>query len=110
VEALIAERTHIELVPAMTGRLGLELAREHQPDLMLLDQHLPDLTGPSCSSPQGQPQNARDPVVMVSADATQGQIRRLRESGAADYLTKPLDIPRFLQVLDGAIDPEPPPP
>ena len=105
IEALIAERTHIDLVPAMTGRLGLELAREHRPDLVLLDQHLPDLTGTELLHRlKANPETRDIPVVMVSADATPGQIRRLRESGAADYLTKPLDIPRFLQVLEGEID------
>jgi len=39
-------------------------------------------------------------VVMISADATPGQIERLRAAGAVDYLTKPLDVKRFLKVLE----------
>jgi signal transduction histidine kinase/CheY-like chemotaxis protein len=107
IEVLTSDREHIELLPAMTGRLGLELAREHQPDLILLDQHLPDLTGTEILHRlKANPETRDVPVVIVSADATPGQIRRMRERGAADYLTKPLDIPRFLQVLDGVIDAE----
>jgi signal transduction histidine kinase/ActR/RegA family two-component response regulator len=107
IEVLTADREHIELLPAMTGRLGLELAREHSPDLILLDQHLPDLTGTEILHRlKANPETRDVPVVIVSADATPGQIRRMRERGAADYLTKPLDIPRFLQVLDGVVDTE----
>jgi CheY-like chemotaxis protein/anti-sigma regulatory factor (Ser/Thr protein kinase) len=110
IEVLTAEREHIELIPAMTGRLGLELAREHVPDLILLDQHLPDVTGTEVLHRLKAHPDTRDiPVVIVSADATPGQMRRLRERGAADYLTKPLDITRFMQVLDGAIEPRQPP-
>jgi CheY-like chemotaxis protein len=110
IEVLTAEREHIELIPAMTGRLGLELAREHVPDLILLDQHLPDVTGTEVLHRLKAHPDTRDiPVVIVSADATPGQMRRLRERGAADYLTKPLDITRFMQVLDGAIAPQQPP-
>jgi CheY-like chemotaxis protein len=43
-------------------------------------------------------------VVIVSADATPGQVRRMRELGAAEYLTEPLDVPRFLDVIDGIIE------
>ncbi len=101
VEALIAEREHIELLPAMTGSLGLQLAREHRPDLILLDQHLPDVTGAEVLQRlRADPETSGIPVVIVSADATPGQIRRLREIGADDYLTKPLDLPRFLEVID----------
>jgi signal transduction histidine kinase/CheY-like chemotaxis protein len=109
IEVLTAERDHIELIPAMTGRLGLELAREHAPDLILLDQHLPDVTGGEVLHRlRAHPETRDIPVVIVSADATPGQIRRMRECGAADYLTKPLDIPRFMQVIDGMIEPADP--
>jgi CheY-like chemotaxis protein len=103
VEALTADREHIELIPAMTGGLGIELTREHQPDLVLLDQHLPDLAGVEVLHRLKADPDTRDvPVVVVSADATPGQIRRMRDRGAADYLTKPLDVRRFLEVVDGA--------
>jgi CheY-like chemotaxis protein len=42
-------------------------------------------------------------VVVLSADATEGQKRRLMSAGAAEYLTKPLDVARFLEVLDEAL-------
>ena len=44
------------------------------------------------------------PVVMLSADATPNQIERLRAAGAVEYMTKPLDVKRFLQVLQEILE------
>jgi signal transduction histidine kinase/ActR/RegA family two-component response regulator len=107
VAAVLSRRDHIELVPAMTARLGLTLARQHQPELILLDQHLPDLTGADVLHRLRADPATRDiPVVIISADATPGQIRRMLEIGAADYLTKPLHVPKFLQLLDRLLEPQ----
>jgi signal transduction histidine kinase/CheY-like chemotaxis protein len=105
IQALLSAREHIELLPAMTGRLGLELAREHRPDLILLDQHLPDVTGAEVLQRLKADPGTRDvPVVVVSADATPGQIGRMLDLGAAEYVTKPLDIPRFLEIVDRILE------
>jgi signal transduction histidine kinase/CheY-like chemotaxis protein len=105
IQALLSEREHIELLPAMTGRLGLELAREHRPDLVLLDQHLPDMTGAEVLHRLKADPETRDlPIVVVSADATPGQIRRMLALGADDYLTKPLSLPRFLEVVGAIVE------
>jgi CheY-like chemotaxis protein len=107
VQALLAQRDHIELVPAMTGGLGLTLAREHLPELILLDQHLPDLTGADVLHRlRADPATRGIPVVVVSADATPGQIQRMLDSGATDYLTKPLQLPPFLELLDRLLEPQ----
>jgi signal transduction histidine kinase len=106
VQAVLAAREHIELVPAMTGGLGLTLAREHLPELILLDQHLPDLTGADVLHRlRADPATRSIPVVVVSADATPGQIQRMLDSGATDYLTKPLQLPPFLELLDRLLEP-----
>ena len=85
----------------MQGRLGLELAREHQPDLILLDLHLPVLSGEQVLERlQDDPRTAAIPVAIVSADATPGQVERLLAAGARAYLTKPLDVRELLRLLD----------
>jgi CheY-like chemotaxis protein len=85
----------------MQGRLGLELGREHQPDLILLDLHLPDIDGDEVLEQlQCDERTAGIPVVMLSADATPRQIERLKAAGAFEYLTKPLNVRRFIAVLD----------
>jgi PAS domain S-box-containing protein len=101
IEQMLEERPEIELLTAMQGKLGLDLARQHSPDLILLDVHLPDLDGRQVISELKSSDTTRDiPVVVVSADATARQIDRLVTAGADAYLTKPLDVANFFQVLD----------
>ncbi|MPY94530.1 MAG: response regulator [Acidimicrobiia bacterium] len=85
----------------MQGRLGLGLAREHRPAVVLLDLHLPDVSGQEVLQRlREDPTTATIPVVILSADATPGQVQRLLASGAAAYLTKPFDVRQLLRVLD----------
>jgi CheY-like chemotaxis protein len=107
VERILAQRGGIEIVAAMQGRLGLELAREHRPQLILLDLHLPDLGGDEVLRRlRHHPATATIPVVMISADATRGEIQRLLAAGAAHYLTKPLDVRQLLGILDEVLPDE----
>jgi PAS domain S-box-containing protein len=101
VEEMLAEHPHIELLTAMQGGLGLDLARQHLPDLILLDLHLPDMRGHEVLARLRAEKLTRDiPVIVISADATVGQIQRLIAAGARSYLTKPLDITEFFRVID----------
>ena len=82
---------------ARQGQLGIDLALLHAPDIILLDLNLPDMTGMVVLRRlQAEPATATIPVVVVSADATPGQIARLHAAGAADYLTKPFNIASLL--------------
>jgi signal transduction histidine kinase/ActR/RegA family two-component response regulator len=101
IERILDERPGIRLITAMLGGLGIELAQKHHPELILLDLHLPDLTGEEAVRRLRElPETQLIPIVMISADATPGQVKRLLGAGADDYLTKPVDLGRFLQVLD----------
>src|SRR5437868_504538 len=104
VERVLAEQTAVRFIPAMQGRLGLSLAREHRPDLILVDLHLPDISGEDVlREVKNDPLLARTPVIVLSADATPGQVRRLIAAGARAYLTKPLDVRQLLTHIDGAL-------
>ncbi len=106
VDQMLAERPALELMTAMQGRVGLELARQHSPDLILLDLHLPDMPGWQVLAQLKADQLTREiPVIVISADATSPQIKRLLSAGARAYLTKPLDIPAFFRVIDEALSP-----
>jgi CheY-like chemotaxis protein len=95
----------VRLISAMQGSIGLDLARQHKPDLILLDLHLPDIQGHEVLEKlRSDPSTSHIPVIVTSADATAGQIQRLRDGGADDYLTKPLDIPRFAEVVRKRLD------
>ena len=101
VEGILNHRPQVELLSAMQGRLGIDLARRHAPDLILLDVNLPDIPGGAVlRTLKSDPRTAHIPVVMLSADATSGQIERNKAAGAEDYLTKPIDVARFLHVID----------
>jgi CheY-like chemotaxis protein len=101
MERILENRPEVQLISSMQGRLGIELALQHTPDLILLDLHLPDLTGDEVLRIlRSQPATSSIPVAMISADATPGQIERLLASGAKAYFTKPLDVRNLLHFID----------
>jgi PAS domain S-box-containing protein len=100
VERVVGRRG-VVLISAMRPTLGLDLAREHLPDLVLLDLHLPDLPGEEVLARlKADGRTAGIPVVILSADARPGLTTRLLEAGARAFLTKPLDVGELLRVLD----------
>jgi CheY-like chemotaxis protein len=104
VESIFEGQSDIQLIPALQGRLGLELAREHRPDLILLDLHLPDMKGEEVLRELlADPRTRSIPVLVISADATPRQIARLRHAGARGYLTKPIDLDEFLTEVNAAL-------
>jgi two-component system sensor histidine kinase/response regulator len=107
VEELLKGEQNVELLTAMQGRIGLDLARKHAPDLILLDLHLPDLPGwDVLNQLQANDATRHIPVVVVSADATRQQIDRLTAGGARGYLTKPINVTEFLGVLSSSMNGE----
>jgi CheY-like chemotaxis protein len=104
VQRVVAHRNDVDIIPAMQGRLGVDLAREHQPALILLDLHLPDIPGDQVLQQlRADPATAPIPVVVVSADATPGQQQRLVTAGASAYLTKPYEVQELLRIIDEAL-------
>ncbi len=102
IEHLFAHLSHVQLLTAPSGLEGLALARRYQPDLILLDLHLPDLPGwEVLSQLQAGAGTRQVPVVAVSADATPDTVERLIKAGARAYLTKPLNIENFYELLPG---------
>ncbi|MBA2585665.1 MAG: response regulator [Chthoniobacterales bacterium] len=101
IKRVLQHRPGVKLLSANNGIRGIDLARETQPDIILLDLNLPDMAGRDvllCL--RADPQCAAIPIIVISADATRGQIDRLMRVGASDYLTKPLDVKQFLGTLD----------
>ena len=105
IERVLAQRPGMQLIPAMQGRLGLELARQHRPVLILLDLNLADVAGEDVlHSLRDDPATAGIPVAIVSADAMPRQVQRLLAAGATAYLTKPIDVRELLDLVDKAIE------
>jgi CheY-like chemotaxis protein len=101
IQGVFAHRPQVRLLSAAKGSDGLNLARRRVPDLILLDGHLPDLRGDEVMRQIRVDPQLRDmPVIVLSADATPRQIERLRDAGASEYLTKPIDVSALLSLLD----------
>ena len=101
VETILWERPSWRTIPALQGKLGAELAREHLPDLILLDLHLPDISGEEVLKRlRSEPRTAKIPVVIITADATPATSERLLAAGAAAFLTKPLNVAEFLTTVE----------
>jgi CheY-like chemotaxis protein len=102
VDSILTDlRPGIELHTATDGRAGAELAEQRRPDLLLLDLNLPDMQGEEVLRRlRARTETADVPILILSADSTSRNITRLLKTGADAYLTKPLDVPQFLDTVD----------
>jgi PAS domain S-box-containing protein len=105
VKRILARHPEFRLLSsAIQGGLGLELAAEHRPDLILLDLNLPDMSGEEVLRRlRADPQVAQIPVVVITAGASKGQREKLLAVGADAYLAKPLDVEQFLKTIDEVV-------
>jgi signal transduction histidine kinase/CheY-like chemotaxis protein len=91
----------LRLASCPTGREGLDYAAAYHPDLILLDLHLQDGHGEQALTELKSDSATADiPVVVLSADASPGMIRRLLSAGALAYLTKPLEFGDLGAIID----------
>jgi CheY-like chemotaxis protein len=101
VEQVLRLRPAVRLIPAMRPQLGLDLAAEHDPGLLLLDLNLPDMSGQEVLRRlRAEPRTANVPVVIHSADARPSLIQELLDRGVRAFLPKPLDVRELLGLVD----------
>ena len=104
VEQVLKQRPSTTLIPAMLAGVALDLARQHRPDLILLDLRLPDMPGEDVMHELSiDPATRNIPIIILSANATRQHIDQLRAAGATAYLTKPIRVRDLLQTLDGIL-------
>lgn len=83
----------LNVVTALTGKVALSRANEHNPDLILLDVMLPDMDGYEvCRRLREQAETALIPIIFISAVGSEKHIERAMEAGGTDYLVKPLNM------------------
>ena len=88
----------------MSGKGVVEKIKETKPDIILLDLNLPDKHGKEILQEIKADESIREiPVLIISADAMPNQINELKSIGAANYLTKPIEIKSFLEIIDAYI-------
>ncbi len=101
VERVLSRRPGTEVLAAMQGGLGVDLAREHVPDMILLDLYLPDMTGNGVLDRLAEdPATAGIPVAVVGADVPAQHVRQLLGRGVIGFLAKPIDVRGLLSLVD----------
>ncbi len=101
VQKIISTHTQLALLDSRTGEEGLKLAIAHHPDLIMLDINLPGMNGfDVLRHLHEDPITCDIPVIAISANAMERDIKKGLAAGFTDYLTKPLDIPKLLALLN----------
>ena len=105
MRGILAQRPQVEMQVSVTGLDGLAAIRARRPDLILLDMHLPDISGMELLRHlRADPLTSTIPIVVVSADALAQQIEAAFEAGCTHYLTKPVSVSELLSVLDDHLE------
>jgi PAS domain S-box-containing protein len=101
MEDFLADFEQITLITASTAEIGIELARARRPDLIIMDIHLPGMSGFEAVEHLRRWPETRDiPVVGLSAAAMIRDRKRVEEAGFYRYLTKPVDVDELTGVLE----------
>jgi CheY-like chemotaxis protein len=104
MQGMLAHRPAIDLRLAALPEDGLAMAAAHPPALVLLDIQLPGMDGFEVIRLLRELPALRDtPVIAVSANAMPADLEDAALAGFADYLTKPVDMPRLLALVDRAL-------
>jgi len=105
IEQLIARRPDMRLLSARDATLGIKLAREKQPDVILMDINLPGISGiEALKILRGDPATAHIPVVALSANAMPRDVEKGLQVGFFRYLTKPIKVNEFMETLEVALE------
>ena len=105
VEELIARRPDLRLLTAADGKLGIALAREFMPEVILMDINLPGISGiEAMHILRADPATAYIPIVAISANAIPADIKKGLEAGFFRYLTKPIVVTEFMDTLSLALE------
>ena len=89
-----------QTIGTRNGIEALELARKHNPDLVLMDIQLPEVSGLEVTKWLKEDDRLREiPIIAVTAFAMKGDEERIREGGCEAYLSKPISVAKFLETV-----------
>jgi len=87
------------------GREALKMAREHRPDLVLMDIHLPEVSGLEVTKWIKEDDELKSiPVIAVTAFAMKGDEEKICQGGSEAYIAKPISVTQFLETVQSFID------
>ncbi len=97
----LLEAHGIATIQTRDGQGALEIARAQKPDLILMDIQLPEISGLEVTKKLKADEELKGiPVIAVTAFAMKGDEQKIREGGCEDYISKPISVTRFLEVID----------
>ena len=97
----LLEAHGINTIETKDGNDVLELARKHRPDLILMDIQLPEVSGLDVTKWLKDDKDLKSiPVIAVTAFAMKGDEQKIREGGCEDYISKPISVTRFMEVIE----------
>ncbi|MEM8794131.1 MAG: response regulator [Pseudomonadota bacterium] len=89
-----------ETIETGNGLEAVDLAREHMPDLVLMDIQLPEVSGLDVTKwLKEDPALQHIPVIAVTAFAMKGDEERIRQGGCEAYISKPISVANFLETI-----------
>ena len=104
VEEIVGFRPDLRLLSAPDGHLGIEMAKAHLPDIILMDLNLPCVSGmDALQELKRDPRTARIPVIALTANAMPREVERGLASGFHRYLTKPINIDEFTEAINSTL-------
>jgi signal transduction histidine kinase/CheY-like chemotaxis protein len=104
VRQVLDRRHGVRLLTATDGRMGVEMARAQQPDVILMDNNMPHLSGADAQAVlRDDPATAGIPVIALTANAMPHAVQAGLAAGFYRYLTKPLDVEQLNRALDDAL-------
>ena len=104
IEQLLARRSELRMLSAADGNLGIEFARAYQPDVILMDINLPGISGlEAMRILRADPLTTHIPIIALSANALPRDIEKGLANGFFCYLTKPIKLDKFMDILDSAL-------
>ena len=104
VEQIIARQPNLRLLTANDATSGIQIARDYQPDIILLDINLPGINGiEALHLLRSDPSTAHITVLALSANAMPADVEKGLEAGFFNYITKPININEFMAKLDTAL-------
>jgi CheY-like chemotaxis protein len=104
------ERRGFEVVIAVDGKQGVDLARSASPDLILMDMSLPIIDGWEATRQlKASAEMKGVPIIALTAHAMSGDREKALEAGCDDYDTKPIELPRLLAKIDALLQKGTPP-
>jgi two-component system cell cycle response regulator DivK len=96
----LLEAHGIGTVQTSNGREVLDLARQHKPDLILMDIQLPEVSGLDITKWLKDDAELKSiPVIAITAFAMKGDEQKIREGGCEDYISKPISVSGFMETI-----------